>query len=92
MTNRFACFTSPFKVSVTPNINNYSIDLMSTMNFESNFVFWNQTGDKLYAFKQPNIIVTWDMNTGIVIKSEEFSTNLKGFNKHTDWNGCTLLK
>ena len=40
MTNRFAFFTSPFKVSITPNLNNYSIDLMSTLNFESNFVFW----------------------------------------------------
>ena len=40
MTNRFACFSSPFKVSVTPNLNNYSIDLMSTINFEANFLFW----------------------------------------------------
>lgn len=92
MTNRFACFTSPFKISITPNVNNYSIDLMSTLNFEQNFVFWKQTGNKLHAFKQPNIVVTWDLNTGKVIGSKEFNINLRGFKKHTDWNGSTLLK
>ena len=92
MTSRFACFTSPFKVSITPNLNNYSIDLMSTLNFEANFVFWRQIGNRLHAFKQPNIVVSWDLDTGKVINSKEFNINIKGFKKHSDWNGSTLLK
>ena len=92
MTNRFAFFTSPFKVSITPNLNNYSIDLMSTLNFESNFVFWKQTENRLFAFKQPSMVVTWDLDTGLVASNKNFDIFLKGFKKHSDWDGSTLLK
>ena len=67
MSNRFAFFISPFVVTICPNLNNYSIDLMATSNFESNFVFWRQTEDRLHAFKQPDSVVSWDLDTGLVI-------------------------
>ena len=68
-TNRFTIFSSPFDISIIPNLANYSIDLMSTINFESNFVFWKQSDSKLHAFKQPNVVVSWSLDTGKVLKS-----------------------
>jgi hypothetical protein len=69
MTNRLALFTSPFEISIIPNLNKCSIDLMATMDFEDNFICWKQIESKLYALKSPNMIVTWDLNTGKVVQS-----------------------
>lgn len=52
------------EVSVVPALHSYSIDLMSTMNFESNFVFWKQVDNILHAFKQPNKVVSWNLDNG----------------------------
>jgi hypothetical protein len=47
----------------------------------------------LFAIKKPNILVTWNLDTGGIIKN----TILKGLNydkfkKHSEWNGQALLK
>ena len=47
----------------------------------------------MFAIKKPNILVTWNLDTGGIIKN----TILKGFDydkfkKHSEWNGQALLK
>ena len=39
---------------------------MATMDFEENFVCWKQVGNKIFALKQPNMIVCWNIDTGKV--------------------------
>lgn len=44
--------------------------------------------EHLLAIKKPNILVTWNLDTGAIIKN----TTLKGLNyekfkKHSEWNG-----
>ena len=38
------------------------------------------------------MVVTWDLDTGQVVSNKNFDIFLKGFKKHSDWDGSTLLK
>ena len=66
---------------------------MASQNFEENFICWKETGNILTAIKKPNILVSWNLDTGNIISYkpvEQF--NFSNYRKHTDWNGMTLLK
>lgn len=68
----YSFISVPMEISITLSLPNYSIDLMSIMNFKSNFAFWKHIGNRyIVCFKQPNNVVTWDLDTGKVISSSE---------------------
>src|SRR6185312_11604296 len=68
-------------------------DLMATQDFEENFICWKETGNILTAIKKPNILVTWNLDTGRILSYHPVSEfNFSNFRKHTEWNGLTLLK
>lgn len=76
-----------------PNVKDYSIELLGSMDFEKNFLCWRKMDDKLYAFKEPNIIITWDVTSGKVINQRvQENIYIKGFQKHSEWNNAFLLK
>jgi hypothetical protein len=66
---------------------------MASFNFRSNYICWRTSacGEALYALKQPNIIVQWELDTGNV-DSKQISQIFKGFQKHSDWNNTTIIK
>ena len=54
---------------------------------------WKEFGHLLTAIKKPNILVTWNLDTGIIVSSEVLKgINYDKFKKHSDYNGKTLLK
>ncbi len=68
------------------------IDLMGSLNFKENYICWKEIDHKLVAFKSPNVLMTWDLDTG---KAEE-RNYMKGFfldhhKLHTTWDGKSLL-
>ena len=91
--NRIAIFTSSFEVSIFPLLDRCRIDLMASQDFEENYLCWKEVENKLIALKKPNVLVTWNTDTG---KIEGYQTldnfNFENYRRHTEWNGCTLLK
>jgi len=66
-TNRIALFTSAFEISIVPLLDRYRIDLMASQDFDANFICWKEIGNLLIALKKPNILVTWNTDTGKII-------------------------
>jgi hypothetical protein len=50
--------------------------MIASQEFERLFILSKEEKDKLYAIKKPNILVTWNLDNGIIIKN----TILKGRN------------
>lgn len=47
----------------------------------------------MFAIKKPNILVTWNLDTGAIIKNTILDgLNYEKFKKYSEWNGQTLLK
>lgn len=45
------------------------------------------------ALKRPNILVSWNLDNGKIVKHTVVpGIDLTHFNKHSDWNGLTVLK
>jgi hypothetical protein len=66
---------------------------MASQEFEANFICWRETGNKLIALKKPNILVTWNTDTGKIEGYEELANiNYDNYKRHTEWNGATLMK
>ena len=92
-TNRIALFTSSFEISIIPLLDRCRLDLMASQDFDSNFLCWKQIDNKLIAFKKPNILVTWNTDTGKILGYHKIEKmDFGNFIRHTEWNGTTLLK
>ena len=66
---------------------------MASQDFESNFMCWKQINNLLIALKKPNILVTWDTDTGKILQYSRLDGfNFGEFKRHTEWAGCTLMK
>lgn len=91
--NRLALFTSPFEISIVPSLDRCRIDLIATQDFENNFICWKEHNNTLTALKRPNILVSWNLDNGKIIKHKVVEGfDFTKFTKHTDWNGRTILK
>lgn len=42
--------------------------------------------------KKPNILVTWNTDTGKIEGYHRLDFNFTNFKRHTEYNGCTLMK
>lgn len=66
---------------------------MASQDFETNFICWKEIDNRLIALKRPNILVTWNTDTGKIISYHKLhGYNFNNYVKHTEWNGMFVLK
>lgn len=47
----------------------------------------------MIALKKPNILVSWNTDTGKIVGYHELNgMDFTKYTRHTEWNGATLLK
>lgn len=86
--NRVALFTSPFEITVFPALDRCRIDLMGSLDFESTFIAFKEMGNKIIALGKPNVIQTWNQDTGhIVQRTHVRGLDLTNYRFHSDWHG-----
>ena len=86
--NRLALFTSPFEITVFPALDRCRIDLMGSLDFETSFVAYKEIGNKIIGIAMPNVIQTWDQDTGqIVLRTHVVGIDISNYRFHTEWHG-----
>lgn len=91
VTNRIATWVSPYTVKVFPPLNQSSIDLVASFGLEQVSSGWSIEGQAVNAlYAERSLIVTWSLLSGKIL-STNTATDWKGFVKHSDWEGFTLM-
>ncbi len=66
---------------------------MASQDFQQNFICWKEIGNTLIALKKPNILVSWNTDTGKIVGYHKLQDmDFTKYIRHSEWNGATVLK
>lgn len=66
---------------------------MGSLDFESTFVAYKEIGNKIIGLAKPNVVQTWDQDTGhILLRTHVGGLDLTNYRFHSEWHGQTILK